>query len=108
MRKDYRPGEPLEGFSQPAPLTASSVAEVPESFGVHVVWDEDGQLIYVGHTGRQRSRLRQHLTGDRGASILHEKDGRIRDEQLGRPASSDEIRSLLERWTFAWRETAAA
>jgi hypothetical protein len=75
---------------------------------VHVVWDEAGRLVYVGHSGRQRSRLREHLTGDRQASILHDKAGRLLDQEFGRPARSEEIRSLLERWTFAWRETAAA
>jgi hypothetical protein len=108
MREGYGPGEPLEGFSEPAAFTATGVAGVSESSGVHVVWDEAGRLVYVGHSGRQRSRLREHLTGDRQASILHDKAGRLLDQELGRPARSDEIRSLLERWSFAWRETAAA
>jgi 5-methylcytosine-specific restriction protein B len=108
MREGYGPGEPLEGFSEPAAFTSSSVVVVPESSGVHVVWDEDGRLMYVGHSGRQRSRLRDHLTGGRVASILHDKAGRLLGEEWGRPANSDEIRSLLGRWSFAWRETADA
>ena len=44
MREGYGPGEALEGFSEPAAFTATSVAGVPESSGVHVVWDEAGRL----------------------------------------------------------------
>jgi hypothetical protein len=107
MPEGYGAGEPLEGFSEPAALTAAGVAEVPESSGVHVVWDEAGRLVYVGHSGRQRSRLREHLAGNRQTSILHDKVGRLLDREFERPARSEEIRSLLTRWTFAWRETAA-
>ena len=108
MPEGYGAGEPLEGFSEPAAFIAAGVAEVPESSGVHVVWDEGGRLVYVGHSGRQRSRLREHLAGNRQTSILHDKVGRLLDREFGRPARSEEIRSLLGRWTFAWRETAAA
>jgi MoxR-like ATPase len=107
MREGYGAGEPLDGFSEPAALTAAGVAEVPESSGVHVVWDEAGRLVYIGHSGRQRARLREHLAGNRQTSILHDKVGRLLDQELGRPARSEEIRSRLTRWTFAWRETAA-
>lgn len=41
-----------------------------------------------------------HLTGDREASILHEKVGRLLDKEFGRAATRDEIREWLERCTI--------
>ena len=82
-------------------MTTSPAAE--ERQGVHVVWSPDGELLYVGQTARQRTRLRQHLNGDRGASVLHKQVGAMLDETLGRESTKEEIRSWLESCTVAWK-----
>ena len=96
----------LVGFSGPASLADQEVLRtVPDASGVHVVWDSAGRLLYVGQSTQTRTRLRMHLSGDREASILHEKIGRRLDRELGRRAGRDEIRAWLERCTFAYRLT---
>lgn len=99
-------GEVLVGFSGPASLAdEDTLRTVPDASGVHVVWGSTGRLLYVGQSTQTRSRLRMHLSGDREASILHEKVGRRLDRELGRRAGRDEIRAWLERCTFAYRLT---
>ncbi len=68
---------------------------------MHVVYRPDGRALYVGMSKHTRTRIRQHLTGDREASILHEKVGRQLDRELGRAATRDEIRAWLEHCSFA-------
>lgn len=98
--------EVLVGFSGPASLAdEDALRTAPDESGVHVVWDPTGRLLYVGQSTQTRSRLRTHLSGDRAASILHEKVGRRLDCELGRRAARDEIRAWLERCTFAYRLT---
>ena len=50
-----------------------------------MLWNPEGQLIYVGYTGRQSERLAEHLNGS--ASILYDKVGRILHEELDREAT---------------------
>ncbi|WP_299442124.1 hypothetical protein [uncultured Phycicoccus sp.] len=78
----------------------SALAGLADDPGVHVVYRPGGRALYVGLSGSTRSRVRMHLTGDREASILHEKVGRILDKELGRTATREEIRAWLERCTF--------
>lgn len=104
-----RLGEALLGFTGPASLgEENAIRAVPNSTGVHVVWDRSGRLLYPGQSTRTRSRVREHLSGDREASILHEKIGRRLDRQLGRTASRDEIRDWLVGCTFAYLMTSDA
>ncbi|MDN4163358.1 MrcB family domain-containing protein [Nocardioides abyssi] len=74
--------------------------------GVHIVWDDQDRCLYVGSSRRTRSRLHQHLTGDRQASALHDKVGRHLDSTLGRPASRDEIADWLASCTVDVEYTA--
>jgi hypothetical protein len=71
---------------------------------VHVVLDR-GAIIYVGWTGNLRRRLRQHLTGNRESSVLHEQVGDVLDAQ-GDPASAPDIADWLGRCKVSWRESA--
>src|SRR4051794_36602274 len=96
---------PLEEFSERLPLRADGIQNAPDEPGVHVVSDEDGNPLYVGHSAHTRSRLYQHLTGDREASILHGKVGRDLDAELGRTASRDEIAERLNKCTFVYQLT---
>jgi|GEM_PF-4512079 len=102
-RRGYEAGGPLERFSDPLPLVGHNVAEVPDTSGVHVVWDSDGELLYVGESNSQRERLRQHLR-NRTSSILFEKVARLLSERLSREAKDHEVKSFLQNCDFAWRE----
>src|SRR4051794_16650293 len=97
--------DPLEGFALSDRFTRDRVATVPDEPGVHVVYAADGTLIFVGQSKHTRTRLYQHLSGDREASVLHGKIGRQLDAELGRPASRDEIRDWLERCMFKYKIT---
>ena len=79
----------------------AALRAVDDAPGVHVVYRPDGRALYVGMSRQTRTRIRQHLTGDREASILHEKVGRRLDRELGRSATRDEIRGWLEQCSFA-------
>ena len=96
-------GKTLDGFSDPVPFRSENLSNISNVPGAHVVWDPAGELIYAGYTSQQRSRLQQHLTGDRQASILHGKVGRLLDDDLGRDATRDEIRHWLEQTSVAWK-----
>jgi MoxR-like ATPase len=56
----------------------------------------------VGKTGNLRRRLREHLQGDRQASVLHEQVGEMLDRP-GHTASSGEIREWLGHCSISWR-----
>ena len=89
-------------LSKPQPLSdETAIAALEDNPGVHVVFRPDGRPLYVGMSRHTRTRIRQHLTGDREASILHEKVGRMLDRELGRAATRDEIRAWLEQCSFA-------
>ncbi|WP_454778209.1 AAA family ATPase [Georgenia muralis] len=75
---------------------------IPAERGVHVVFGNDGQPIYVGSTKNLRERIQQHLTGDRLASVLHEQVGQLLDTK-DRSATTAEIREWLGRCSVAWR-----
>lgn len=104
MTERVRPDGALEGFSVPLVLTRENVSRVPDVQGVHVVWDPTGELIYTGQSKGQRTRLRQHLTGDRAASVLHKQVGEMLDAELGREAPQGDIEEWLGRCTFSWKE----
>ena len=93
----------LDGFIEPVAFDSDHVKQAEDKEGIHVVWSSDGDLVYVGRSAKQRTRLRQHLNGDRGASVLHKQVGELLDETLAREATKEEIRSWLEDCTVAWK-----
>lgn len=97
----------LAGFTSPVPYTRDQVKAAPQTRGVHVVWGPDAgdEVVYVGQTGKLRTRLMQHLRGDRKGSVLHEQIGKMLDESAPGSASGDVIRAWLERCRVAWKET---
>jgi hypothetical protein len=97
--------EALAGFGESRPFNRASVDSSPSGSGVHIVWRSDGRPLYVGQSSQTRTRLLQHLSGDRQASILHAKVGRILDAELGRTADAAAIRSWLATCTFAVQVT---
>lgn len=104
MRLGYEEGGPLEGFSEPAPFIEANLSPVPPTSGVHVVWRPTGEILFAGLSRKgQLARLRDHLAGDRDASVLHKGVGLELDQQLGRTATRDEIRGYLRTCEFAWR-----
>lgn len=78
-------------------------ADAPRAPGVHVVLDR-GTVVYVGYTSNLRNRLRQHLTGNRESSVLHEQVGQELDRQ-GPPASATDIATWLGGCEIRWQET---
>lgn len=93
----------VEGFSNAVRFHADHLYKIENEPGVHLIWNQTGELIYAGHAFRQRWRLRQHLTGGRGSSTLHAKVGRLLDQELGREATKEEIRNWLEDCLVAWK-----
>lgn len=91
----------LAGFSEPQPYTLDAADAAPADPGVHVVLD-GSVVIYVGSTGNLRRRLRQHLRGNRGSSVLHEQVGAVLDAQGGLALASD-IADWLGRHQISWR-----
>jgi hypothetical protein len=92
----------LAGFTAARPYTMEAAAGAPSSPGVHVVLDH-GVVVYVGWTGDLRRRLRQHLTGNRGSSVLHDQVGQLLDTP-GNAASAADIAGWLGRCTVRWQE----
>lgn len=93
----------LAGFTPALPYTREAVADAPRASGAHVVL-ECGVVVYVGYTGNLRNRLRQHLTGNRDSSVLHQQVGQILDRP-DRAASADDIAGWLGRCEVRWQET---
>ncbi|MGC5020359.1 GIY-YIG nuclease family protein [Micromonospora sp. DT47] len=94
----------LAGFTAPQPYTMAAVAGAPRAPGVHVVLD-GGVVIYVGRTRRGlRDRLRQHLTGNRDSSVLHDQVGQLLDTP-DNAASAADIAGWLSRREVRWQET---
>ncbi|MEV0131167.1 GIY-YIG nuclease family protein [Dactylosporangium sp. NPDC050688] len=93
----------LADFTGARPYTPETAASAPSSAGVHVVL-EQGTVVYVGATGDLRRRLRQHLTGNRGSSVLHDQVGQLLDTP-GSTASAGEIAAWLGECTVRWYET---
>ena len=96
------PTSSLEGFTDPQAFTIETTILAPTDAGVHLVFDADGAPVYVGWSGNLRQRLRQHLQGDRQASVLHEQVG----AELDRPdhlATAAEIAEWLGRCTVSWQ-----
>jgi MoxR-like ATPase len=91
-----------EGFTVPVPFSSEGVRAAPSAPGVHLVIDGAGEIVYVGKTGDLRRRLREHLQGDRQASVLHEQVGEMLDRP-GHTASSAEIREWLGRCSISWQ-----
>ncbi|GAA4472931.1 PIN-like domain-containing protein [Phytohabitans houttuyneae] len=104
--RPIQPVEPdmlLASFSEAEPYTFETVANAPSSPGVHIVLVGD-VIVYVGSTGHLRRRLRQHLTGHRGSSVLHDRVGQLLDtpESAATPA---DVAAWLGRCTVGWYET---
>ncbi|MEV6930900.1 GIY-YIG nuclease family protein [Dactylosporangium sp. NPDC051485] len=93
----------LAGFSDVQPYTSEVATIAPSSAGGHVVLDGD-VVVYVGSTGELRRRLRQHLTGNRGSSVLHDQVGQLLDTPE-HAASAVEIAAWLGQRTVRWYET---
>ncbi|MFI6233494.1 GIY-YIG nuclease family protein [Micromonospora sp. NPDC050784] len=94
----------LAGFTAPRPYTMETVADAPRGPGVHVVLD-GGVVIYVGRTRRGlRDRLRQHLTGNRDSSVLHDQVGQLLDTP-DNAASASGVADWLSRCEVRWQET---
>ncbi|MEU5943397.1 GIY-YIG nuclease family protein [Micromonospora sp. NPDC047548] len=93
----------LAGFTVTRPYTMDVVADAPRAAGVHVVVAGD-TVIYVGQTGNLRDQLRQHLTGNRASSVLHDQVGQLLDRS-GPVASASDIASWLRRCIVRWRES---
>ncbi|WP_346536244.1 GIY-YIG nuclease family protein [Micromonospora sp. DPT] len=93
----------LAASTPPQPYTMEAASRAPRSPGVHVVLD-CGTVVYVGYTGNLRNRLRQHLTGNRDSSVLHEQVGELLD-QPGHEASAADIADWLGRCEVRWQET---
>ncbi|MGN9778823.1 GIY-YIG nuclease family protein [Micromonospora sp. H33] len=93
----------LAAFTAPQPYTMEAAADAPRAPGVHVVLDR-GTVIYVGRTGNLRNRLRQHLTGNRESSVLHEQVGQLLDRQ-GSVATAQDIAGWLGHCEVRWQET---
>ncbi len=94
--------EPLVNFSSLRPYRRLELSDVPARSGVHLVWNADGEPVFVGLSQDTKSRLRQHLVGDRQASVLHDKVGRLLDAQLGRDASAADIEHWLSGCSFQY------
>ncbi|MFG3421251.1 HNH endonuclease [Micromonospora sp. NPDC048063] len=95
----------LAAFTEPKPFTRDTADRAPLAPGTHVV-TLDGDIVYVGETGRTlRERLRTHLRGNRGSSVLHKQIGELLDQELGRQASPGEIAAWLGQCEIRWRET---
>ncbi|WP_089156781.1 GIY-YIG nuclease family protein [Micromonospora sp. NBS 11-29] len=93
----------LAAFTPARPYTRDVVAGAPAAPGVHLVLD-GGVVVYVGYTSNLRARLRQHLTGNRDSSVLHDQVGQLLDAP-GRPATRDEVAGWLGRCEVRWQET---
>ncbi|MBE1486766.1 HNH endonuclease [Plantactinospora soyae] len=101
---DPTPEGLLAEFSEPRPFTLDVVVLAPNAGGVHVVIEDD-EVIYVGETGHLRQRLRQHLRGNRGSSVLHKQVGEVLDAAGGPVATADEITGWLGGRTVRWHPT---
>lgn len=96
----------MDGFTPPRSLAdEEAIRAIPDKPGVYLVYDPGQKTLYVGTSSHSRTRIRQHLTGDREASILHDKIGQRLDRALGRTATRDEIRDWLRGCTFTYRLT---
>jgi hypothetical protein len=93
----------LASFTAARPYTMEAAAGAPSSPGVHVVLEHD-VVVHVGWTGDLRRRLRQHLTGNRGSSVLHDQVGQVLDTP-GNAASAADIAGWLGRCTVLCQET---
>ncbi|MBQ1021754.1 HNH endonuclease [Micromonospora sp. D93] len=100
---DTPSGDPLSGFSPARPYTRDAAGDAPRTSGVHVV-GENGVVVYVGSTRDLGRRLRQHLTGNRGSSVLHDQVGRLLD-QRGAPAAAADIADWLGHCDLRWLRT---
>ncbi|MEV1144996.1 GIY-YIG nuclease family protein [Micromonospora sp. NPDC049799] len=93
----------LAAFTPARPYTMKVAADAPHAPGAHVVLKR-GVVVYVGYTGNLRNRLRQHLTGNRDSSVLHQQVGQLLDRP-DRAASAEDIAAWLGRCEVRWQET---
>ncbi|MEV0726339.1 GIY-YIG nuclease family protein [Micromonospora purpureochromogenes] len=100
---DIAYGDLLAGFTPALPYTMDTAESAPRAAGVHVVLAGD-TVIYVGRTRNLRDRLRQHLTGNRGSSVLHDQIGQELD-RTGPVATASDIAHWLNRCVVRWKQT---
>jgi hypothetical protein len=95
--------ELLAGFTAPLPYAMKPPPTLPPRLAytqfLTAMWSSTSDGRAIG--GR---RLRQHLTGNRGSSVLHDEVAHALDSP-GRPASAAEIAEWLARCTISWHET---
>ncbi|NGY65070.1 DUF4935 domain-containing protein [Lentzea sp. NEAU-D13] len=101
--KSVDPSDVLTESSDPLPYTYENVGGAPRSAGVHLVFDGD-EIIYIGSTGNLRARLRQHLAGPRGSSVLHDRVGRLLDTPENFVQATD-VADWLGNCSVRWYET---
>lgn len=98
---------PLDGFTPPVPYNGDEVRVAPEGPGVHVVFDDEGRVAFVGQTDFTKQRLQDHLSGGR-RSALRRAVGGVLDSSLGRTAENQEITDWLNGCTVSWLEVDSA
>jgi MoxR-like ATPase len=94
---------PLDGFTPPVPYNGDEVRVAPEGPGVHVVFDDEGRVAFVGQTDFTKQRLQDHLSGGR-RSALRRAVGGVLDSSLSRTAENQEITDWLNGCTVSWLE----
>ena len=101
---EIRVDELLRRFTDPRPFIPDTVRAAPNEPGVHVVWgpDPDDGILYVGTTRALRSRIGQHLSGDREASVLFDQVGQLLDRDQPDSATKQDIQGWLARCKIAW------
>lgn len=96
--------ELLDGFTDPCPYEPAYLNEVPNEPGVHVVYEPDSnEILYIGHSKQLRSRMREHLSGDRKASVLHEQVGELLDGDEPDSADRASIQAWLANCRVSWK-----
>lgn len=98
-------GGDLSGFPAPGAYVRDNARRAPQEEGVHIVWGPDpaDAIVYVGRTKKLRTRLLQHLSGDRQGSVLHEQVGKMLDGDRPGSADGEQIRAWLNRCQVAWK-----
>lgn len=96
--------ELLDGFTEPCVFDGDHLRGAPDEPGVHIVYGADSdEIVFVGHSAKLRSRMRQHLSGDRDASVLYEQVGELLDGDQPGSADRDAIQAWLANCRIAWK-----
>ncbi|HAS08932.1 MAG TPA: hypothetical protein DCS55_00175 [Acidimicrobiaceae bacterium] len=96
--------ELLDGFTEPCVFDGDHLRGAPDEPGVHIVYGADSdEIVFVGHSAKLRSRMRQHLSGDRDASVLYEQVGELLDGDRPESADRDAIQAWLAKCRISWK-----